>query len=155
GEENGVVPAKAGATLPWRAGLSHVAKELKKKGIIPAGALELEAQGGVGVGMGSGDVEGKSPEDGKVGRAVVLAIAGQILVEDDVERPVQAVFDGPMGANDAQNLCATVVLAHQEVALDGFILAALAADLRDGFEAREVVRLLHVLDRHDKRTARF
>src|SRR3982074_3743689 len=109
------------STLPWRAGLSHVAKELEGKGIVPSGALEFETQGGGCIGVGSGDIEGKTSEYGKVGRGVVLAVAGQILVEDDVERPMQAVFDGPMCTDDTQNILGTVGLAHQEEALAGLV----------------------------------
>ena len=130
-----------------------MAEEFEEEGIVPSGALEFETQGGGRVGMGSGDIEGKASEYGKVGRAVVLSVAGQILVEDDVEGPVQAIFDAPMSANDAQNLGTAVVLAHQEVALDGFVLAALAADPCDSFEAWKVVLLLHVLDGYNKRAA--
>ena len=43
--------------------------------------------------MSACDVEGQASENGEVGRGVVLAVARQILVEDDVERPMQAVFD--------------------------------------------------------------
>ena len=52
--------------------------------------------------MGSGDVERESPQDGQVGRSVVLAITGQVFVENHIERPVQDVFDTPMFSNDAQ-----------------------------------------------------
>lgn len=124
---------KGGRSVPVRnPGLSHVAKDLEEEGIVPSGALELEAQRGGCVGVGSGDIEGKAPEHGKVGRGVVLAVAGQILVEDDVERPMQAVFDGPMCTDDTQNLLGTVGLAHQEEALDGLVFAALAGDPGNG-----------------------
>src|SRR3982074_3241535 len=39
---------------------------------------------------------------------------------------MQTVLDGPMGTDDAQHLAAAVGPAHQEVTLDGFVLAALA-----------------------------
>lgn len=130
-------------------------EEFEEEGIVPAGALELETQRGGCAGVGSGNIEGTSPEHGKVGWAVVLAVAGQVLVEDDVEGPVQTVFDAPMGTNDTQELRTTVVLAQQKEALDGFVLAALAGDPCDGFEAWEVVLRLHVLDGHDERTALF
>jgi hypothetical protein len=76
----------------------------------------------------------RRPEYGKVCRGVVLAVAGQILVEDDVERPMQAVFDCPMRTDDAQNILGTVGLAHQEEALGGFVLAALAGDPGNGLD---------------------
>src|ERR1700755_51000 len=87
---------------PSRAGLSHVAEEFEEECIVPPGALELAAQGDCRVGVGLGDVESQTPEHGQVGRSVVLAIAGKVLVEGDVERPVQAIFDAPMSTDDAQ-----------------------------------------------------
>ena len=35
----------------------------------------------------------------KVFWPVILAVSGAILVEGDVEHPVEGVFDGPMGAD--------------------------------------------------------
>src|SRR5947209_8042346 len=59
---------------------------------------------------------------------IVLAIARQVLVEDDIERPMQAIFDGPVCAHDAHDILGAVVLAHQEIARDGLVLATLAGD---------------------------
>ncbi len=36
-------------------------------------------------------------KDGEVVGAVVLSVAALILVHDHIKRPVQAVFDAPMG----------------------------------------------------------
>ena len=142
-----------GAATLRGAGLSHVTKEFEKEGIVPSGALELEPQESCCIGVSSSDIEGKTSEYGKVGRGVVLAIAGQILVEDDVERPMQAVFDGPMSTDDPQNILGTVGLAHQKEALDGLVFAALAGDPGNGLDPGKVVLLRHVLDRRDKGSA--
>jgi hypothetical protein len=83
------------SATPLFPGLSHVAEEFEEEGIVPSGALELTPQRGGCIRMGSAHVEGQASEHGKVGRSVVLAITRQILIERDVERPVQAVFDRP------------------------------------------------------------
>src|SRR5207244_958841 len=83
-------------TLPARAGLSHVTQHIEEEGFVPSCSLEFATQRSLGVGVGADDVEGETPENGQVGWRVVLAISRQILVEHDVEHPMQAVFDGPM-----------------------------------------------------------
>src|SRR6266705_6323899 len=92
------------APSPLWAGLSHVTQHIEEEGFVPCCSLEFATHGSLGVGVGAGDVEGETPENSQVGWRVVLAISRQILVEHDVERPVQAVFDAPMFANDAQRL---------------------------------------------------
>src|SRR5204862_8330964 len=87
--------------------------------IVPSCWLEFGSQGDFCGGMSAGDVEGEAPQDGEVGWGIVLAIARQALVEDDIERPMQAIFDGPVCAHDAHDILGAVVLAHQEIARDG------------------------------------
>jgi len=67
-----------------------VAEEFEEEGIVPSGALELAAQGAGLVWVGSGHIESQASEHREVGRPVILAIARQILVEDDV-KPLPAV----------------------------------------------------------------
>ena len=45
------------------------------------------------------EVQGHVFDDGHVLRSVVAAEPGQIVVEDDIEDPMQAVFDAPVGAH--------------------------------------------------------
>ncbi len=40
------------------------------------------------------DVDGEVPDEGHVAGAVAGSEAGLVLLEDDVENPVEAVFDG-------------------------------------------------------------
>jgi hypothetical protein len=47
------------------------------------------------------EVEGEAAKDGEVLGAVVAAVAGPVLVEGDVEHPVQAVLDRPVAADSA------------------------------------------------------
>ena len=93
-------------------------EHIEEEGIIPSSTFELAAQGRFGVGMSASDIERQALEQGDVGGAIVLAISGEVFIEHDIERPVQAVFDGPVLADDAQGLAAAVALAHQEVTLD-------------------------------------
>lgn len=62
--------------------------------------FSFAADGDVWAGA-SEDVEGELAEDGEVLGAVVLAVAGAVLVEDGVEDPVEAVLDPPMGTHRA------------------------------------------------------
>ena len=86
--------AKNFLTLPrlW-AGLSHVEEHIDEETVVPGGAFELAPQGGLCIGMSTSNIEGKSPQDGEVGGSVIFSAPRLILVENDVERPVQDVFD--------------------------------------------------------------
>jgi hypothetical protein len=48
---------------------------------------------------GSHQVEGKMSDDGHFFGSVTLAQARLIVVEDDIEHPMQSVFDAPMAAD--------------------------------------------------------
>ena len=50
---------------------------------------------------GSDLIDGEMTHDRHVGCAVALAQAGLVFVEDDVEHPMQPVFDGPIGPRTA------------------------------------------------------
>ena len=71
-------------------------KELEEEVLSPSSEFHFSGWGSC-VGVGSEDVEGHAAEDGKVLRRVVLAGAGVVLVEDDIEGPVTVVLDAPMG----------------------------------------------------------
>src|SRR5208283_5303588 len=55
--------------------------------------------GAFGFLRGSDLIDGEMADDRHVGCAVALAQPGLVLVEDDVEHPVQLVFDPPMAAD--------------------------------------------------------
>jgi hypothetical protein len=78
-----------------------------------------------------------------------------VLVENDVERPVQDIFDAPMFANDAQQFCGRVALGQKEVALDRLVPSTFAGDPRDGLETRKVVLFGHIPDRSNDRGSGF
>src|SRR5713226_8670904 len=124
---------------PSRAGLSHVQEHIDEEAVVPGCALELASQRGLCIGMSASNIEGNSPQNGEVGGSVVFSASRLILVENDIERPVQDVFDTPMFANDAQQFCGRVALGQKKVALDGLVASPFAGDPRDGLEARKVV----------------
>jgi len=62
------------------------------EGIGPAGALAFAGDGELGAG-GSEQTEGEAAEDGEVLGAVVGAGPGAVLVDGDVEHPVERVLD--------------------------------------------------------------
>src|SRR5512139_3606060 len=105
--------------------------------------------------MGARDIEGEAPAHGEILRGVVLSASGLILVEDDIEGPVQGVFDAPMLAHNAQKLGGLVVPGQQEVAFDSLVAAPLALDPSDRNEAWEVVLFGQVLCRSNDGRADF
>src|SRR6185437_5113764 len=99
-------------TSPCAAGLSHIGEEGEEIILGPACALDLSAQRGRVV-VAAQDVESEPAQDGEIWGSVVLSGAVAILVENDIEGPVQAVFDAPMFAHDAQHLGGIVSAGEQ------------------------------------------
>ena len=95
--------------------------------------------------MSASDIESKSAQNGEVGGSVVFSASRLILVENDVECPVQDVFDAPMFADNAQQFCGRVVLGQKEVALAVLsrprLLVILATALRPGKSCSSAVSL--------------
>src|SRR5712664_2193319 len=142
-------------TLPRKAGLSHVRKHIDEEAVVPGGAFELATQRGLCIGMSTSNIEGESPQNGEVDGSMVFSASRLILVENDVERLVQDVFDAPMFANDEQQFCGRVALGQKEVALDSLVASTFAGDPRDGLETREVVLFGHIPDRSNDRGSGF
>src|SRR5882672_6057794 len=147
-----VVAASLSSPSPGGAGLSHVQEHIDEEAVVPGSAFELASQGGLCVGMSASNIEGESPQNGEVGGSVVFSASRLILVENDVECPVQDVFDAPMLANDAQQFRGRVVLGQKEVALNGLVASTFAGDPSDGLETRKVVLFGHVANRSNDRS---
>src|SRR5690349_13753346 len=77
---------------PLRAGLSHLGEEGEQEGIVPSGAFDFSAERSL-VRMRSENVEGQLSQNREVLRSMVLAVSGAILVEDNVENPMELVLD--------------------------------------------------------------
>src|SRR6266542_2902161 len=93
-----------------------MAEKLDEEGIFPSGALDFSLQGRV-VGMTANDVEGEPSQGGEVLRGIVLSGPVGVLGKDDVEDPVQVVFDAPMTAQDLQGFFGRHVSGQQIVLL--------------------------------------
>src|SRR5438270_7318506 len=102
------------STSPFRAGLSHVQEHVDEKAVVPPRPFELASQRGLCVGMRASDIECKSPQNGEIDGSVVFSTSRLILVENDVECPMQDVFDPPMFPCDAQQVRRRVALAEKE-----------------------------------------
>src|SRR5882762_5025866 len=137
------------------AGLSHVEEHIDEEAVVPGSTFELASQGSLCVWMSTSNVEGKSAQNGEVGGGVVFSTSHLILVENDVERPVQDVFDAPMLANDVQQFCGCVAPGQKEITLDGLVASTFAGDPRDSRKTRKVVLFGHIFDRSDDRGSGF
>ncbi len=116
-----------------------MADEIEEEAVVPSGAQEFSAQRSLGVGMGSGDVERQSSQDGEVCRPIILAVAGQIFVEGNIERPMQRVLDTPMRSNDLKHPVGRPAPGEKEVAYDRRFGAAPAFHSGDGGKPGKVV----------------
>ena len=69
--------------------------------VLPSGALALEAQAGLGLvgGIQTNQVEDDFLQEGEVLWGVVLAYGAGILAKADIENPVKAVLDAPVGSH--------------------------------------------------------
>src|SRR6186997_2279658 len=87
----GVSAAHSVCSLPLWAGLSHMSKDFEEEVFAPRSATHFSANRVIGR-MHSQDVLGKTADDGEVFRPVVFAGASGVLVEHNVEDPVQLVL---------------------------------------------------------------
>ena len=112
--------------------------EFEQKGLVPACMAEFSAHWGL-VGVSAGDVESQSFDDGEVFGPVVFSVAGKVLVHDDIEHPVQAVFDRPVRAHDLDQFIRSVSLGADEVSRDRIVLAPAGDNLGDGGKLGEAM----------------
>ena len=80
--------------------LSHLTDDGSCEGVGPSGSFALAGGGHPGAGLIE-QVEGEAAEDGEVLGSVVAAVSGAVLVEGDVEHPVQRVLNRPVAADGA------------------------------------------------------
>ena len=79
--------------------ISKEGQQPGKVGFIPAGSLDLAPERSF-FGVLLHDVQGHVAENCKIMGSVSQTASVLILVEDDVEPPVQPIFDAPMRANN-------------------------------------------------------
>jgi hypothetical protein len=80
----------------------------QEEGVVPSHSFDFLAQG-CGCGVAAHQIEGKLSEYREVLGRVVFPSSVAILVEDDIEYPMQLVLDPPMGAHDAQQLLSSAL----------------------------------------------
>src|ERR1700738_2506431 len=97
---------------PGGAGLSHMTEYGEEEAVVPAGALDFSAYGR-GSRMGSKDIECEPAQDSEVLGSIVQSRPVAVLVEMDVEHPMQLVLDGPVTARDLQEPFGGNVLGQQ------------------------------------------
>src|SRR6202011_6298 len=140
-------------------GLSHMTEYGEEEAVVPAGALDFSAYGR-GSRMGSKDIECEPAQDSEVLGSIVQSRPVAVLVEMDVEHPMQLVLDGPVTARDLQQPFGGHVLGQQIMA-HGRRLGAIAmqaparGDAADRNDAREAVNSSQAGIAHDRRPARF
>src|SRR4029077_8251276 len=78
-------------------GLSQMSKEVEEELLLPCSEFHFAPYGSI-IGVRPQDVERDAAHDAKIFRSVILARAGVVLVEDDIERPVQVIFYAPIRA---------------------------------------------------------
>ena len=83
------------------------------------------------------EVEGEAAQDGEVLGAIVAAVAGAVLVEFDVENPVQRVLDRPVTADGAGENLGGEGRGSDVVAGGGAGVAGLRAGRLDAGEGGE------------------
>ena len=130
------------------AGLSHVAEEIEKEGIVPASAFDFLTHG-YAVGMRANDVECESSQDREVLRTIVFSGSVAILVEHDVEYPMQPVLDTPMTAHNLQqslggDVLGKQVIAHGRLVGPPAMEASARGDAGHGNDTRKAVCSSHV-----------
>src|SRR5260221_392714 len=80
-----------------------MSKEIEEEFFAPVCFSHFACEGLV-EGMGTQDVVSEASDDGEIFRRVVLARAGVVFVEDNIERPMELVFDAPVRADDCCKL---------------------------------------------------
>ncbi|MER9129018.1 hypothetical protein NKI08_04420 [Mesorhizobium sp. M0768] len=70
--------------------------------VVPGAFLDAMADGNFGSIGGLKDVSGEAIEKGRVGGGIVLAGTAEILIEMDIEHPMQAVLDLPMSSSEVE-----------------------------------------------------
>src|SRR5205807_7179097 len=81
--------------------LLQMSKELIEELVFPSSELHFACDR-ASIWVGAQDVEGDAAQEGKILRAVILAGARIVLVEDDIELPVQLIFHAPVRARHLQ-----------------------------------------------------
>ena len=91
------VIARLDRAIQYSPGLSQISKEFEEEFLLPSCELHFATDGSI-IGVGAQDVDGDAADDGKILWPIILAGAGVVFAEDNVEPPVQLIFHAPMPA---------------------------------------------------------
>ena len=111
-----------------------MSKDFEEEVFAPRSATHFSANRVIGR-MHSQDVLGKTADDGEVFRPVVFAGASGVLVEHNVEDPVQLVLDAPMSTHDFGQFVRGELARERDISRVGLGLAVRHGAL--GFETAE------------------
>ncbi len=75
----------------------------EKECVVPSGAFDFSAEGGL-VGVGAEHVEGEFSQDREVFGTMIFSVSGPVLVEHDIEDPVELVLDSPVRGEDFEHM---------------------------------------------------
>src|SRR5882724_7306682 len=99
------------------------------------------------------DIESHPSNDREILWRIVLARSRIVLVEDDVELPMEVVFDAPVSPRRFEHVSGRQTFGEDDVACRSFDLAtpalALGLDASQGGQAREAGRVGRTRDHAD------
>src|SRR5215831_17107019 len=128
--------------------ISKLSDKLGQICVIPACELELSTQGRLGVVL-SHDVESHVAQDGEIVGSVVEAISGLILIHNDVEAPMESIFDAPMGTHDIGEALGGQGCAEKVIGCLGRGLGGEFTDADDFADGRQSGPLMPLLEPSD------
>src|SRR4051794_26846705 len=141
--------------MPQGSRMSLVGDDLEHVVVVPGGFLAPAAEAGLAAVVSGDEIESDLAQEGEVAGGGAVAHPAVILMEGDVENPVQGVLDAPVPADrpdqDGGIIAAAGAAAGEEVAglgLDfaGTVDAADRLDRQHGAEIGPVAQRLELSD---------
>src|SRR3954468_22693010 len=131
--------------------MSLVGDDLEHVVVVPGGFLAPAAEAGLAAVVSGDEIESDLAQEGEVAGGGAVAHPAVILMEGDVENPVQGVLDAPVPADRPDQDGGIIAAAGEEVAglgLDfaGTVDAADRLDRQHGAEIGPVAQLLELSD---------
>src|SRR5260370_18405897 len=80
-----------------------MSQSVEEEVFAPCRFESFDACGGL-VRVGFEDIGSEASQKGKISRAVILSISGEVFVEYDVLLPVTSILDVPMTSNDLEEI---------------------------------------------------
>src|SRR3954464_1556906 len=136
---------------PQGSRMSLVGDDLEHVVVVPGGFLAPAAEAGLAAVVSGGEIESDLAQEGEVAGGGAVAHPAVILMEGDVENPVQGVLDAPVPADRPDQDGGIIAAAGEEVAglgLDfaGTVDAADRLDRQHGAEIGPVAQRLELSD---------